>query len=229
MKSHSRGGMFINAESPSRSLRSQPADGGELVLVVGDGHPTGNGKPTKEHYKHLEEWARSIYTVRSIDNHWSTQDVMSNDGVPLIGRITPDSEHSYVATGFNKWGMTAGTAAAMIITDTILGRDNPWTEVYDPSRSKAVEPFPIREEASRLALGEGAIIEMGGKKVAAYKDPQGTLYTLDPSCRHMGCFVSWNDAEKTWDCPCHGSRYNARGEVTQSPAVYGLLEKKVKN
>ena len=156
--------MFINAESPSRSLRSQPADGGELVLVVGDGHPTGNGKPTKEHYKHLEEWARSIYTVRSIDNHWSTQDVMSNDGVPLIGRITPDSEHSYVATGFNKWGMIAGTAAAMIITDTILGRDNPWTEVYDPSRSKAVEPFPIREEASRLALGEGAIIEMGGKK-----------------------------------------------------------------
>ena len=125
--------------------------------------------------------------------------------------------------------MTAGTAAAVIITDTILGRDNPWTEVYDPSRSKAVEPFPIREEASRLALGEGAIIEMGGKKVAAYKDPQGTLYTLDPSCRHMGCFVSWNEAEKTWDCPCHGSRYNARGEVTQSPAVYGLLEKKVKD
>ena len=222
-------GMFINAESPSRSLRSQPADGGELVLVVGDGHPTGNGKPTKEHYKHLEEWARSIYTVRSIDSHWSTQDVMSNDGVPLIGRITPDSEHSYVATGFNKWGMTAGTAAAMIITDTILGRDNPWTEVYDPSRSKAVEQFPIREEVSRLSLGEGAIIEMGGKKVAAYKDPQGALYTFDSSCRHMGCFVSWNDAEKTWDCPCHGSRYNARGEVIQSPAVYGLLEKKIKD
>ena len=100
-------GMFINAEGPARSLRSQPAEGGELVLVVGDGHLTGTGNPTNEHYRHLEEWARSIYTVRSIDYHWSTQDVMSDDNVPLIGRITPDSEHSYVATGFQKWGMTS--------------------------------------------------------------------------------------------------------------------------
>ena len=221
-------GMFINAEEPARSLRSQPADGGELVLVVGDAHPTGNGKPTKQHYRHLEEWASSIFTVRSIDYHWSTQDVMPDDGVPLIGRITPDSEHSYIATGFQKWGMTTGTAAAMILTDTILGRDNPWAEVYDPSRSKSVEPLPTRGELSRLAPGEGAIIEKGKEKVAAYRDPQGALYTLNPSCRHMGCTVSWNDAEKTWDCPCHGSRYNARGEVILSPAVYGLLEKKAK-
>lgn len=221
-------GMFINVESPSRSLRSQPADGGELVLIVGDGHHTGNGNHTKEHYRHLEEWARSIYNVRSIDYHWSTQDVMSDDNVPLIGRITPDSEHSYVATGFQKWGMTTGTAAAMIITDTILGMDNPWTEVYDPSRSKSVEPLLIAEEASRLAPGQGAVIEKGEEKVAAYRDSHKVLHTLNPSCRHMGCIVSWNDAERTWDCPCHGSRYNARGEVIQSPAVYGLLEKKVK-
>ena len=205
-------GMFINAEKPGRSLRSQPAEGGELVLVVGDGHPTGNGKPTSEHYKHLEDWARSIYKVRSIDYRWSTEDVMSDDGVPLIGRITPDSEHSYIATGFRKWGMTTGTAAAMILTDIILGRDNPWTEVYDPSRSKPGEPLSVQEE-----------------KVATYLDSQGVLYTLNPSCRHMGCQVSWNEAENTWDCPCHGSRYNARGEVIQSPAIYGLLEKKVKD
>jgi glycine/D-amino acid oxidase-like deaminating enzyme/nitrite reductase/ring-hydroxylating ferredoxin subunit len=221
-------GMFINAEEPARSLRSQPAEEGELVLVVGDGHPTGQGNPTHEHYRHLEDWARSIYKVRSIDYHWSTQDVVSDDGVPLIGRITPDSEHSYIATGFRKWGMTAGTAAAMILTDTILGRDNPWTEVYDPSRSIPAGPFNIQEELSGLAPGQGTIIERGEEKVAAYRDPKGVLYTLNPSCRHMGCPVSWNDAEKTWDCPCHGSRYNARGEVIQNPAVYGLLEKSVK-
>lgn len=221
-------GMFINAEKPGRSLRSQPAEGGELILVVGDGHSTGNGKPTKEHYRHLEKWARSIYNVRSIDYRWSTEDVMPQDGVPLIGRLTPESEHSYIATGFQKWGMTTGTAAAIILTDLILDRDNPWTEVYDPSRSEPAEPFPIQEEVSRLASGEGAIIQRGEEKVAAYRDPQGVLYTLNPSCRHMGCTVSWNDAEKTWDCPCHGSRYNARGEVILSPTVYGLLGKKVK-
>lgn len=221
-------GMFINAEEPGRSLRSQPANGGELILAVGDGHPTGNGNPAHEHYRHLEDWARSIYKVRSIDYHWSTEDVMSDDNVPIIGRLTPDSEHSYVATGFQKWGMTTGTVAAMILTDTILGRDNPWTEVYDPSRSKQVSPFAIQKEISMIEPGQGIVIEKGEEKVAVYRDPQSVLYTFNPACRHMGCFVSWNDAEKTWDCPCHGSRYNARGEVIQSPAVYGLLEKKIK-
>ena len=154
---------------------------------------------------------------------------MPDDGVPLIGRITPDSENSFIATGFRKWGMTTGTAAAMIHTDTILGRDNPWTEVYDPSRFKSVEPLSVQVETSRLAPGQGTIIEREEENVAAYRDMWGVLYTLNPSCRHMGCLVFWNDAEKTWDCPCHSSRYNAREEVIQSPAVYGLLEKKVKD
>ena len=221
-------GMFINAEKPGRSLRSQPAEGGELVLVVGDGHPTGDGKPTSEHYKHLEDWARSIYNVHSIDYHWSTEDVMPQDEVPLIGRLSPENEHIYIATGFRKWGMTTGTAAAMILTDIILGRDNPWSEVYDPSRAKP-DLLSIKEEASKLEPGQGAIIEKETEKVAAYRDSLGVLYTLNPLCRHMGCQVSWNEAENTWDCPCHGSRYNARGEVIQSPAIYGLLEKRAKD
>lgn len=221
-------GMFINAEKPGRSLRSQPVEGGELVLVVGDGHPTGDGRPTSEHYKHLEDWARSIYNVRSIDYRWSTEDVMPQDKVPLIGRLSPENEHIYIATGFRKWGMTTGTAAAMILTDVILGRDSPWSDVYDPSRSKP-DLLSVQEETSKLEPGQGAIIEKGKEKYAAYRDPLGVLYTLNPSCRHMGCQVSWNEAEETWDCPCHGSRYNARGEVILSPSVYGLLEKKVKD
>jgi len=221
-------GMFINAEEPGRSLRSQPVEGGELVLVVGDGHTTGHGNPTHEHYRNLEDWARSIYKVQSIDYHWSTEDVMPEDGVPLIGRLTPDSEHLFLATGFQKWGMTTGTAAAIILTDMILERDNPWTEVYDPSRSRKLTEF--EEEVSKIKPGSGTLIEKEEKeKMAVYKDAEGVLYILNPSCRHMGCSVSWNDAEETWDCPCHGSRYNSRGEVIQSPAIYGLLEKKIRS
>jgi Rieske Fe-S protein len=89
--------------------------------------------------------------------------------------------------------------------------------------------IPVHEEASQIARGEGAIVKVEGERVAAYRDHQGMLHTLDPSCRHMGCIVSWNNAEKTWDCPCHGSRYNAMGEVIDSPAVYELVEKKVKD
>ena len=164
----------------------------------------------------------------SIDYHLLTEDVVSEDGVPLIGRLTPDSEHSYLATGFGKWGMTTGTAAAVIITDMILGRDNPWAEVYDPSRFREISELIIREDLPEVEPGQGTLVEKGEDKVAVYRDPQGVLYTLNPACRHMGCTVSWNDADRTWDCHCHGSRYNARGEVIQSPAVYGLLEKRVK-
>ena len=242
-------GMFINAEKPVRSLRSQPEDGGELILLSGEGHRTGEGNHETDHYKNLEKWIRSIYSVSSIDYRWSTQDTISIDSIPYIGRLTPGNENSYLATGFRKWGMTTGTVAAMILTDMILGRSNPWEKVYDPSRFKPIESAktlfsqvaeatkglvgeritPVHEEASQIARGEGAIVKVEGERVAAYRDHQGMLHTLDPSCRHMGCIVSWNNAEKTWDCPCHGSRYNAMGEVIDSPAVYELVEKKVKD
>lgn len=144
--------------------------------------------------------------------------------------------------------MTTGTVAAMILTDIILGRSNPWEEVYNPSRFKPLESaktffsqvaeatkglvgdriVPVHEKASQILPGEGAIVKIEGERVAAYRDEAGVLHTLDPSCRHMGCIVSWNNAEKTWDCPCHGSRYNAKGEVIKSPAVSGLPETKVK-
>jgi glycine/D-amino acid oxidase-like deaminating enzyme/nitrite reductase/ring-hydroxylating ferredoxin subunit len=239
-------GMFINAEHPARSLRSQPEGDGELVLVAGEEHRTGEGGNTKDHYRKLEDWVRFIYSVKSVDYHWSTQDVITADHVPYIGKINSGSKHSYLATGFGKWGMTTGTVAAMIITDMILGRDNPWEKVYDPSRFTPVESaktllsqalesgkglvgarvLPVPKDASHIAPGEGAIVKVGGERVAAYRDDAGTLHTLDPSCRHMGCIVSWNNAERTWDCPCHGSRYNVRGEVVHNPALYGLKQKK---
>lgn len=249
IRDHFPEGMFINAEEPIRSLRSQSTDRGELVLVTGEGHRTGEEEHEIGHYQNLEKWIRSVYPVDSIDYRWSTQDTISIDHVPYIGRQTSGDENSYLATGFKKWGMTTGTVAAMIITDMILGKSNPWEEVYDPSRFKPIESaktllsqaveatkglvgdriLPTHKEASQIAPGEGAIVKIEGERVAAYRDREGVLYTLDPSCRHMGCIISWNDAERTWDCPCHGSRYNAIGEVIDSPAVYRLSEKKVKD
>ncbi len=238
-------GMFINIGDPVRSLRSQPSERGELVLVSGEGHRTGEGNHETDHYKNLEKWIRSIYSVSSIDYRWSTQDTISIDHIPYIGRLSSGSEDSYLATGFRKWGMTTGTVAAMILTDMILGKSNSWEEVYDPSRFKPIESAktllsqvaeatkglvgkritPAHEEASQISLGEGAIVKVEGERVAAYRDLEGVLHTFDPSCRHMGCIVSWNNAEKTWDCPCHGSRYSAEGEVIHSPAVHGLSKK----
>ena len=241
-------GMFINAEETTHSLRSQPAEGGELILVSGEGHRTGEGDHEIEHYQNLEKWIRSVYSVRSIDYRWSAQDVISIDHVPYIGRITSDNDNLFIATAFRKWGMTTGTVAAMILTDMILGKANPWQEVYSPSRFKPVESakslfsqaveatkglvgdriLPAHKEVSDIPPGEGAIVKIDGQKVAAYRDEKGVLHTLDPACRHMGCIVAWNAAEKSWDCPCHGSRYNAKGEVIQSPAVYNLKSKEVK-
>lgn len=239
-------GMFISAEEPVRSLRSQPAGEGELILVSGEGHRTGEGNEI-DHYRNLEKWVRSVYSVNSIDYHWSTQDVITVDHIPYIGRLISDNENLFIATGFRKWGITTGTVAATILTDMILGRSNPWEEVYNPSRFKPLESaktffsqvaeatkglvgdriIPAHEKASQILPGEGAIVKIEDEKVAAYRDEAGVLHTFDPSCRHMGCIVSWNNAERTWDCPCHGSRYNPMGGVIKSPAVYGLSEKKV--
>jgi Rieske Fe-S protein len=239
--------MFISAEEPIRSLRSQLAYGGDLILVTGEGHRTGEGNHEIEYYQNLEKWVRSVYPVSSIDFRWSTQDTIPVDNIPYIGPLPSGNENSFVATGFRKWGMTTGTVAAMILTDLVLGKSNPWEEIYDPSRFKPVESaknllsqfaeatkglvgdriIPPHEKASDIAPREGAIIKIGNERVAAYRDREGVLHTLDPSCRHMGCIVSWNDAEKTWDCPCHGSRYYAEGGVLDSPAVYGLRKKEV--
>lgn len=240
-------GMFVSTE-PTITYRSTPSDKGELIIVSGANHKVGHEENTVEFYKKLENHAREHFNVKSIDYHWSTQDNITMDKVPYIGKAESKSKGVYVATGLMKWGMTNGTVAAMILSDLILGKDNAWASFFDPSRSKPVlestKEFigtnigvakelltgrisrPKSLKPSDLKEDEGRILNVNGKKVAAYKDKNGKLYTVSSVCVHLGCQVVWNNAEKTWDCPCHGSRYRYDGKVIHAPALRNLKEYK---
>ncbi|KUK61561.1 MAG: FAD dependent oxidoreductase, partial [Methanoculleus marisnigri] len=235
-------GTFINAEGPTHSWRSQPTGDGELVLVTGMEHRAGESVDTREHYRDLEAYVRSIYPVRSVDYRWSAQDYITNDGVPYIGPLAEGHENIYIATGFRKWGMTNGTAAATILTDMIRGRASPWAEVYAPDRFKPaasarrflVHNIEVAEKyiggvisrpAGDLAdvpPGEGRVLMIEGQKAGVFRDREGRVHAVNPTCTHMGCVAAWNSAEETWDCPCHGSRFDADGKVIHGPAVKDL-------
>jgi glycine/D-amino acid oxidase-like deaminating enzyme/nitrite reductase/ring-hydroxylating ferredoxin subunit len=231
-------GMFISTE-PVHSMRTYPAPGSDLLFVGGEGHKTGQGDDTVARYQRLEQWARERFNVQSVAYRWSTQDNGTLDGVPYIGHYGPNSEHLYVATGFGGWGMSNSTVAGMLLRDLILGRDNPWANVFNPNRVNLTGvPTLVKEggdvvkhfvgdrigneTAESLAPGEGRIVKTEEGDVAMYKAEDGTTMTLSPTCTHMGCFVQWNPAEKSWDCPCHGSRFATDGKVLHGPAIKDL-------
>jgi glycine/D-amino acid oxidase-like deaminating enzyme/nitrite reductase/ring-hydroxylating ferredoxin subunit len=236
-------GMFISAGSPTRSIRAVPLDGEELLLVGGEGHRTGTGGDTRERYARLEAFAREHRDVRSVDYRWSAQDGMTADGVPYVGRLTPKSDRVWMATGFGKWGMTGGTAAARLLSDLVQKRENAYAALFDPwrltLRASAVGVLEdgvefamhlagdrITKRGSRsiddLEPGEGDIVRHGGQKVAAYRDEAGAVTAVSPMCTHLGCQVAFNAAERSWDCPCHGSRFAPDGSVLEGPAVHRL-------
>ena len=236
------GGMYLSAESPSRSLRSQPTEDGELVLLIGEEHKTGQHKENIDYYGELRKFAYENYDVVDIPYQWSTQDCMPLDDIPYIGRIKAGVENIFVATGFKKWGMTHSIISASIIKDLIIKQDNPWTKLYDPSRFTLKQSFKQFFEinldvAQELISGklevpentlkdlkeeQGVIIDIEGRKIGAYKDSKGEIYLVDTTCSHLGCELKWNNAEKSWDCPCHGSRFTYTGEVIDGPAIKAL-------
>jgi Rieske Fe-S protein len=240
--------MFISADSPTRSIRGVPLDGEELLLVGGEGHRTGTGGDTEERYSRLEAFAREHWDVRSIDYRWSAQDNTTVDQVPYVGPITPRADRVFMATGFAKWGMSGGTAAGLLLCDLLLGYDNPWAGLFDPNRLtlRASAVRLVKENAvaglrfvgdkitkrgsrsiEELQPGEADIVRLDGETVAAYCDDNGVLSAVSPTCTHLGCQVSWNRAERSWDCPCHGSRFTPAGEVLQGPAVHRLERKPI--
>jgi len=237
-------GMYINAESPTRSLRYTNYDGQKLVLFGGENHKTGQSKDTSKHYSNLLDFAKDTFTVEDVPFYWSAQDLLTLDDVPYVGNLTSNHPNIYVATGFGKWGMTNSTAASLLITDLITKGDSPWKDVYDPSRftpSASAKTF-IKENLNvaanlfsgklstlskhaKIEKGHAAVLEGGGEKLGCYKDHEGTLHVVDTTCTHMGCELNWNNAERTWDCPCHGSRFNYKGEVVEGPAYRNLSYK----
>lgn len=236
-------GMYISVERPTRSIRQHPFAGGELLILSGESHKTGQGEETERHYAALEEFARERFPVRTVDYRWSTQDYMPVDRVPYIGRLRHGSDRLFVATGFQKWGMTSGTIAGVVISDQILARENPWSELFNPNRVKPLASAKefIKENANvarrfvgdritrrpqvsleELAPGDGQVTSMGGKRIAVSRDREGIVHAVEARCTHLGCIVHWNTAEATWDCPCHGSRFQVDGEVLEGPAVEAL-------
>jgi glycine/D-amino acid oxidase-like deaminating enzyme/nitrite reductase/ring-hydroxylating ferredoxin subunit len=233
------GDMYISVDQPTRSLRT--ADG--RLVVGGEGHKVGEPHDTAEHYRNLEAWAREHFAVKSIDYRWSAQDWSAADGLPYIGRMAGHDEGVFVATAFRKWGMAHGAAAAMIIRDLVAGRDNPWLEVYEATRIAPKQGLKgvVSENVAalkhfvgdrlgaeggdaidKLSPGQGTVARVDGKDVAAYRDDDGVLHTRSAVCTHLGCLVTFNPAERSWDCPCHGSRFAADGGVLEGPAVDDL-------
>ncbi|MDQ3854913.1 MAG: FAD-dependent oxidoreductase [Chloroflexota bacterium] len=236
-------GMYISAEEPTRSIRPHYLREETYLIIGGEGHKVGHDPDTRQRYATLEEWSHERFQVRSIAYRWSAQDYVPADNVPYIGQLAPGIERIWVATGYKKWGMTTGTFAGQILTDAILGRDNPWASFFDSTRvdltrsarelisanvDVAKRFFGDRlashsaPSASELGAGEGGIVELNGETVAAYRDPSGAIHAVSPKCGHLGCLVSWNSAERSWDCPCHGSRYDRDGRVIQGPTVRDL-------
>lgn len=239
-KTHKKypGGMYISADKPTRSLRSVTINNQEMVLIVGEDHKTGQGEDTKEHYKALESFGQDVFGIESIPYHWSAQDLITIDKIPYIGEITSGHPNIMIATGYRKWGMTNATVAALIFRDTILGKNNIYKDLFTPSRFYAhpsLKNFFVQNtnvvgqlikgklemtnlDPNLLANDEGAIISIKGERKGAYKDENGKLHIVDTTCTHIGCEVEWNNGERTWDCPCHGSRFSYEGEVIEGPA-----------
>jgi glycine/D-amino acid oxidase-like deaminating enzyme/nitrite reductase/ring-hydroxylating ferredoxin subunit len=232
-------GMYYSADSPTRSLRYTEMNGEKLILVGGEGHKTGQGIPTHEHYLALQDFSEQYLGVKEIPYRWSAQDMVTPDKIPFVGPATAMHPDVLIATGYAKWGMTNGTIAAKILTDTILQKENRYTDLYNPSRLKGwgnmikdnvdvakhlIEgklEFVIKTPDD-LTHDEGDIVTLNGKRAGCYRDPSGHLHLVDSTCTHMGCEVNWNSGERTWDCPCHGSRYSIEGEVLEGPAVEPL-------
>ncbi|MQM28756.1 FAD-dependent oxidoreductase [Glycomyces albidus] len=238
------GGMYITSEEGTRSVRTAPYREGERLLIVTGEAFTPGDPGVAERYRTLEAWASERFGVEEFDYRWAAQDNGTPDKVPFVGRM-PGGDGLYVACGFGGWGMTNGVVAARVITGLVTGTAPMWATMFDPSR------FHIVKEAGSIAAnqktvmshlvgdrighapaqspdelrpGQGAVIRVDGHLRAVYRDDDGAVHTRSAACTHMGCVVGFNDAERTWECPCHGSRFDVNGDVLQGPATSPLPE-----
>ena len=227
---------FWDTADPYYYLRIDRRDGHDYAIFGGEDHKTGQVEDTIAVFERLEAKFRSFAPDALVDHRWSGQVIETNDGLPLIGET---SERQFVATGYAGNGMTFGTLAAMMAVDAVTKRRNPWAELFAIDRKKFLggawtyvaenKDYPYYlmrnwlattegKSIETLARGEGRILSLNDHKVAAYRDADGKVSLCSPVCTHLQCIVAWNNAERTWDCPCHGSRFTPTGAVISGPA-----------
>ena len=236
-------GMFIQSCEPVISFRTAKYNEKELLIVAGSGHKTGQpNSKIEDNFINLENYIKKYYPNSKIMFKWSTEDCITLDKIPYIGKFSNLLPNMYVATGFKKWGMSTSHVAGKIITDLILNNKNKYADIYKATRLNPIKNIkelgnmikestnslvlnklkPINTEFKDIKLGEGGIVEIDGEKVGIYKRQDGEIFAVKPYCGHLGCLISWNNLEKTWDCPCHGSRYDYMGNIITEPTVKGL-------
>ncbi|MGF7079378.1 FAD-dependent oxidoreductase [Mucilaginibacter sp. UYCu711] len=234
--------LIYDTQEPYHYVRSHTIDGQQLLLVGGLDHKTGHEDAEKA-FADLEKYTRKYYNVSSIKYRWSSQYYVPVDGLPYIGQMPLAADGIYCATGYNGNGMMLGSIAAKILSDLVRKRPNKYQDLFSPSRVKPIDGFSefVKENADvayhfvtdrvnihetdslkRLQPGTGKVVEVNGEKIAAYRDDAGTIHALSPVCTHAKCIVNWNGEEKSWDCPCHGARYDIEGKVLTGPATRDL-------
>lgn len=229
--------LAYDMKDPYHYHRTQEVEGKPYLIVGGFDHKTGHEPHTQKSFIELEAYIRGMYEVQSVDYKWSSQYFEPVDGLPYIGEMA-GAKDRYVATGFSGTGITLGTVSAIVLSDLLTKGESPYEKVFNASRIKPLASFTnfVKEQAdvigqfiskrfqaekiqelAALAPGEAKIVKYEGEKLALYKDEKGALHAVDPVCPHAKCFVGWNDAEKSWDCPCHGSRFDVDGNVLTGP------------
>ncbi len=235
-------GMYISSSEPIFSYRTAKLGGKKLLLIGGGDHKTGHPSCYQDTYGILEKEARKYYPECEVLYKWNTRDCISLDKIPYIGQYSSAMPNVFVGTGFKKWGMTSSNVAANIIVDKICDKKNKYEYLF---KSLRLKPIKNRDEMKNMivqsansllfdklkdanlsfdeiAYNSGSIIEINNEKIGIYKDPNGKIYAVKPICTHLGCLLSWNDIDKTWDCPCHGSRFDYRGKNIYDPAFRDL-------
>lgn len=233
-------GMYINIEKPIYSFRKVNFNGENLLLLGGGGHKTGEMQEKDIGYNSLIEAVKKWFPDCKIKYKWSANDCISLDKIPYIGEFSSLYPNIYVGTGFNKWGMTSSYVAGKIVSDKILEKENKYEDIFKATRTnffvnkgevknmvtdtlKAQVVDRVKEENnSKPEKEEGKIIERNGEKIGVYIDENGKTFAVKPVCTHLGCILSWNKEDKTWDCPCHGSRFDYTGKQIENPAIKDL-------
>lgn len=231
-------GMYINVNDPVRSLRFHFSEKENVLILAGGSHRTGEKDDENDSYNELELYLKEIFKDAQIVSKWSTQDCMTYDKIPYIGLYSNSVDNLYVATGYKKWGITQSAAAAIILSNKIMGIKDDYSDIFNPSRVNPKQSYkeffssvksilsafakriaPAEDELNDIEIGEGKIVNLNGKKVGVYKNEDEKLLFINPVCAHLKCALSFNEAEKTWDCPCHGSRYDVYGSILEGPTV----------